>query len=140
MRLRQTGHTLAELMFAILLLGLIVAVAAPHYVDYQRRSDRQVVASLLQQNATFLERYYSEHGSYKASPIQWPALPYSRYPESGSLLYTLAFGSTPRNTDPDYYVLRATATDTTQGYVELLQTGTLRHCAPLDGKVTCKPL
>ncbi|MFN4236768.1 MAG: type IV pilin protein [Vogesella sp.] len=140
MRLIQRGFTLIELIIGMLLLSLLLSVAGWQYDSYLKRMDQQAVASLLQQNASFLERFYSERGSYKATPSQWPVLPHQRYPASGTARYQLAFGSTPRNTDPDYYVLRATASDEALGYIELLQTGTLRRCFATAGTVQCSPL
>lgn len=126
------GFSLVELLFVLVLLAVLSAMGGGLYQDALQRADRAVVASWLQENASMLERYYSEHGSYKLSPTQWPPLPRVFYPDASNPVYTLAFGSLARNTDPDYYVLRATASDASLGYIELLSTGMMRRCVP-DG-------
>lgn len=138
--MKATGFTLSELMFAVLLLSLLLVLATWQYGAYRSRLDDQAVVVMLQKNAAYLEQYYSEHSTYKASPSTWPLLPYERYPDSGAILYVVAFGSTPRNTDADYYILRATASDPELGYIELLQTGILRQCKPQGSRVQCQAL
>lgn len=138
--MKATGFTLSELMFAVLLLSLLLVLATWQYGAYRSRLDDQAVVVMLQKNAAYLEQYYSEHSTYKASPSTWPLLPYERYPDSGAIRYVVAFGSTPRNTDADYYILRATASDPELGYIELLQTGILRQCKPQGSRVQCQAL
>lgn len=140
MRIKMGGFTLSELMLALLLLGLLLVVATWQYGAYRLRLDDQAVVAMLQKNAAYLEQYYSEHSTYKASPTTWPLLPYDRYPDSGAIRYSVAFGSTPRNTDADYYILRATASDPDLGYIELLQTGILRQCKLQGSRVQCQAL
>lgn len=140
MRIGAAGFTLAEGLVVLLMMALLAAIAVPAYQAWLQRADRHGVVVLLQLNASFLARHHSEKGDYRQSATEWPALPHVRYPETGESRYTLAFGTTPRNTDPDSYVLRATARDTAQGYVELLHTGILRHCLRADGKLQCLPM
>lgn len=134
----RQGFTLLEMVVVVLLVACITLMAVHGYGDRLRQGERAAVAALLQENAAVLERFYSENGSYKLSATQWPALPHVYYPASTQPSYTLAFGSTPRNTDPDYYVLRATATQAEEGYIELLSTGIMRRCVPAGATWQCR--
>lgn len=138
MRLARQGFTLLDMVVVMLLVADISSMAVREYRANVRQAERAAVAALLQENAVVLERFYSERGSYKLSATQWPALPHVYYPASAQPSYTLAFGSTPRNTDPDYYVLRATATTPEEGYIELLSTGIMRRCVPDGGAWQCR--
>lgn len=138
MPLARQGFTLLEMVVVLLLVAIISSMAVREYRASLRQAERAAVAALLQQNAAVLERFYSESGSYKLSATQWPALPHVYYPASVQPSYTLAFGSTPRNTDPDYYVLRATANTSEEGYIELLSTGIMRRCVPDGGTWQCR--
>jgi len=137
-RLARQGFTLLEMVVVLTLVAIITSLAVQEYRASLHQAERAAVAALLQENAAVLERFYSERGSYKLSATQWPALPYVYYPASTQPSYTLAFGSTPRNTDPDYYVLRATASTPEEGYIELLSTGIMRHCVPEGGTWQCR--
>lgn len=130
--------TLLELLIVLVLAAILGALAAWTYSSQRQQAERMAATALLEQDASFLEQFYSQHGSYKLSATQWPALPYGVYPESGTPLYRLAFSTTPRNTDADYYVLRATAEDGSEGYIEMLQTGVMRRCAPAGTLWQCR--
>jgi type IV pilus assembly protein PilE len=128
------------MLLVLCLCAVLLALAIWLYPEQQKRAQRQAAAALLQQNAVYLEQYYSQHGSYKQSATQWPDLPFTQYPLQGSAVYNLAFGSLPRNTDNGYYSLRATALDDQQGYIELVQTGIMKHCVVAAGQETCRLL
>lgn len=138
MLLARQGFSLLEMVVVLLLVAIISSMAVREYRASLRQAERAAVAALLQQNAAVLERFYSESGSYKLSATQWPTLPHVYYPASAQPSYTLAFGSTPRNTDPDYYVLRATASTQEEGYIELISTGIMRRCVPEGGTWQCR--
>jgi type IV pilus assembly protein PilE len=64
-RLRvATGFTLVELLVAIAIAGIVLAVAVPGYGEYVRRAARSDAQLVLQQAANHLERVYSECHSY----------------------------------------------------------------------------
>lgn len=134
------GFTLLELLLVLALLGILSAAALPAYQGYVQRSQRALAVALLQENAMFLEEFYHRQGSYKLTPTRWPVLPASVSPSDGEPQYQLAFGSTPRNTDDGYYVLRATrlqARDETE-VITLTQTGIMKLCLRRDGVERCE--
>lgn len=138
--LARRGFTLLELLLVLALLGILSAAALPAYQGYVQRSQRAQAIALLQENAMFLEEFYHRHGSYKLTPTRWPLLPATVSPLDGEPQYQLAFGSTPRNTDDGYYVLRATrlqARDETE-VITLTQTGIMKLCLRRDGVDQCE--
>jgi Tfp pilus assembly protein PilE len=134
------GFSLIEMLLVLCISIILLALATWLYPEQQKRAHRHAAAVLLQKNAVYLEQYYSLHGSYKQSAAQWPDLPFTQYPPQGPALYSLGFSSLPRNTDNGYYSLRATALDDQQGYIELAQTGTMKHCVSAAGQETCRLL
>lgn len=64
-RIRSSrGFTLIELMIVVVILGIIVAVAIPSYLDQTSKVRRQDGRELLLNTAQLLERCYTTHGSY----------------------------------------------------------------------------
>ena len=135
--MRTTGFTLLELLM-VLLLGSVLTLWGVQ--SYRQQLQQQEVAQLavrLRACAVFLEEYYARHLRYKATAYTWPVLPYSRYPDADELRYHISFGSSARNTDNGYYVLRAVDAADSRRYVELTQTGMLKFCQPEAGRSIC---
>jgi type IV pilus assembly protein PilE len=59
-----SGFTLIELMTALLIIGLLAALAWPSYRDHLTRSQRAQAAVTLLQAQQFMERHHSVQGSY----------------------------------------------------------------------------
>lgn len=134
------GFTLLELLLVLALLGILSAAALPAYQGYVQRSQRAQAIALLHENAMFLEEFFHRNGSYKLTPTRWPVLPAAVSPPDGEPQYQLAFGSTPRNTDDGYYVLRATRlwSDEEMEVITLTQTGIMKRCLRRDGVERCE--
>lgn len=67
MRNRSNGFTLIELMIAVAILGIIVAIAYPTYLDQVRKSRRADAQSALLEAANREERYYTSEYEYTAT-------------------------------------------------------------------------
>ena len=132
---RMKGAGLLQLLAGLCVALILVSLALPAYREYVLRSRHGEVVAMLQQNALFLEAHYQRHGSYKATPTRWPVLPYSQSGVAENV-YRIDFGSTPRNTDEGYFLLKASSTDG-EWELSLTQTGVLKRCRKQGGRETC---
>ena len=97
MRKKRAGFTLVELMVAVGIIGLVLAMAIPNYLhsvtkgrDAKRRVD-------LKEMQTAVVLYYADHGSYPSTDNVW----WGECPDYGSHGYEGADGYIP-NLAPDY--------------------------------------
>jgi len=61
------GFTLIELMITVAVLGIIVAIAYPAYIDFIERSRRAEAHEALQNVATLQEQFYTNNKGYSDS-------------------------------------------------------------------------
>ena len=62
---RSQGFSLIELMIAVVIVGILAAIAIPMYSDYVTRSRRADGQATLMQVAQELERCYTQFSKYK---------------------------------------------------------------------------
>ena len=87
----RLGFTLVELMVAVAVLTLLVAIALPAYNEQVSRSRRTAVQTELMEDANYLQRYYSANSTYStATPANLPA---SQSPRMGAASYTITIAS-----------------------------------------------
>lgn len=60
----SAGFTLIELMIALAIVAILAAIAFPSYQEQVRKSRRADAQAVLLEAAQFLERNYTESGSY----------------------------------------------------------------------------
>jgi type IV pilus assembly protein PilE len=111
------GFTLLELLIAVVLLGILAAIAIPSYSAYVARGQRSAAKAALMQSAQFLERNYTAFGCYNqtsatcgtASAVA-VTIPNSQYAptDGGPATYVLTFASLTAST----YQLAATPCQT----------------------------
>jgi len=61
---RQNGFTLVELMVAVVIAGILAAIAYPSYLESVRRTKRAEGKAALMEVLQHQERYYSQHNTY----------------------------------------------------------------------------
>lgn len=86
----RNGFTLLEMLTAVALIGILLAIAVPTYQDHIRRVHRVDAQKSLVELAQYLERYYTSHGSYVGA-----SLPYQHSPRNGPVRYRLGFADEP---------------------------------------------
>ena len=134
---RSRGFTLIELMIALAVVGILASLALPSYRDHVIRARQGEARAALLDDAHYLERWYTEKGTFKQSSSAWPSLPVT-----GTEFYDIAFSASAKNTDEGEYQLQAspksgnswigdaTLTLDQDGNIKLCQTGD-------DGKEKC---
>jgi general secretion pathway protein G len=64
---RSAGFTLVELMIAIVIMGLLTAIALPIFSQYGNRVKTTEVVAFMTTTSLKLENYYAQYSSYPAS-------------------------------------------------------------------------
>jgi type IV pilus assembly protein PilE len=100
----RRGFTLIELMIAVVLVGVLAAIALPAFFEQLARARRSDVQAALLEDAGYMQRYYGAHNAYADSPA--PQLPANRSPRSGPPGYVVTV-QVPAD-DPSSFVLVAT--------------------------------
>ena len=67
---RQLGFTLVELMVTVAVVGILAAIALPSYTNYIKKTRRGMAAACLQENAQYLERWYTSKMTYVGATAQ----------------------------------------------------------------------
>ena len=75
---RSTGFSLVELMIAVIIMGLLTAIALPMYSKFEKQITGNDALAFLTATSQKLEEYYAQHSTYPASlseiGIEEPAL------------------------------------------------------------------
>lgn len=107
---RASGFSLVELMVALVVAGVLAAIAIPSYTQYILRSNRDVAKAALSENAQFMERYFTTNNTYVGA-----ALPVSVIPRGASgtgVRYNLSFVADPT---VDAFTIRAVPANAQSG-------------------------
>jgi len=98
----QKGFTLVEVMIAVVILSILLAIAVPSYSKFMTKSRRTDATNMLIKVAGEQRRFFSDHNRYGASMAD---LGYDADPmPSENGLYNI----TVANPTPSTYVLTAT--------------------------------
>ena len=69
MKKKSFGFTLIELMIAVAIVGILVAIAYPQYVEYVRKGKRAECRSALLLGAQKMEKFYSNNNQYPTTLV-----------------------------------------------------------------------
>jgi type IV pilus assembly protein PilE len=90
------GFTLMELVIAMVIIGVLTAIAIPNYTAYIQRSNRSDARSQLLEITLWMERWRTENGRYDnpANPGNRPPTPpfpatFLQSPPTGTAKYTI---------------------------------------------------
>lgn len=97
------GFSLIELLIVVAIIAIIAAVALPMYSEYTMRARRADAAGDTQQLAQFMERWYTENGSYTTDRSTTPA----------STLNSVTFPLPASGVSAQYYTISLTALSAT---------------------------
>jgi type IV pilus assembly protein PilE len=104
------GFTLIELMVAVVVLGILAAIALPSYQKYILRAHRVDGIALLNEAAARQERHYAQNNSYVIADADIADLSLRSAGVSDSGFYQLSLSE--GGADDAGYVLTATAQNT----------------------------
>lgn len=126
-RPRQAGVTLIELLIAVIIVGILAAVAVPSYQDYVRQANRSEAKGILLETAQFMERNYTSNNCYQrtdgacgtartntnclAAVAGEVALPFCQAPKTGTAKYNISFNAISAQS----YTLQAAPTGSMTG-------------------------
>jgi type IV pilus assembly protein PilE len=102
----RRGFTLIELMIALVLLGILAAIALPAYFEQVAHARRVDMQAALLEDAGYMQRYYAAHDAFTGVPP--PQLPVASSPRAGAASYAIAVSVPPD--DPSSFVLTALRT------------------------------
>lgn len=116
---RAPGFTLIELMVALVIVGVIAAVAVPNYQGYLRSAYRAEARTALLETAQWMERHFSLTQSYvtasQGGAINNAALAAAGLavtPRAGAVRYNISFAAGPTVST---YTLQAVPTGSQTG-------------------------
>jgi type IV pilus assembly protein PilE len=66
---KQQGFTLVELMIVIAIIAILAAIAYPGYTGHMKKTRRAMAAGCLQQDAQYLERWYTSKLTYVGASV-----------------------------------------------------------------------
>ena len=124
MYMHRRGFTLIEMVIVVAIAGILAAIAFPSYQNSVRKSRRTNAEADLVQLSQFMERIYTENGSYMRGGAS-PALPFAVSPQDGSTtFYSLAITANTGNA----FTLTATpiGPQISDGKIEIDSTGAKR--------------
>lgn len=108
------GFTLIELMIALAIIGILLAIAVPNYSDYITRSRIREATSALAAKRAQMEMYFDNKHSYELPPVKVPLDPHAcNEDKATSAVFTFKCDPAP---DASSYTLHAVGSGAMTGF------------------------
>jgi type IV pilus assembly protein PilA len=138
----ERGFTLIELLVVVVIIGILVAIAIPLYLNYRKGAENKSVESDIRNAIPTIEQYFSDNNAYPAvgamSGGQLVLADASATAtadantSSGNTLYYKVGSSTPNG-----YAVCGTNSDTNAWYVYTTATGKVSSGSNADAVTAC---
>lgn len=122
---KNNGFTLIELMIAVVIVGILSAIAIPNYTESVNRGKRAEAQAALLGLATALERYFSNNNTYCGSAGGAASFTGTSACPTASGTPTNYASRVPIGGGTAYYNLRITALTQTTYTLQATRTGSM---------------
>jgi type IV pilus assembly protein PilE len=95
-RAAAAGFSLIEVMVAVVIIGILTAVAVPSYNKYILRGHRVNATAILMETAQHMERYFSVNETFVGATLLSDVSP--KGADGAGERYTISFTATPTAT------------------------------------------
>jgi type IV pilus assembly protein PilE len=144
-RAKSRGFTLIELMMAVVILSILVAIAIPSYSSYIQKSRRTEARAALLNLATLEERFFSTQNAYSSTTTDlgyggaWPVIVGSGYYQVNAPVITAAGIGAPATYTIQAVPIGSQAVDTACNLFQVTSTGvqTALDSGGVDNTVLC---